>query len=317
MQFRAFLPALACIFFAASPSFGQSTGDAAGGLAQAQAYVNDAVRAFRQADYQTALEALQKAEPIAVSVDAPELASIRFNIARCYEELGRLPEALEAYQKYNILPDSPHRKERAWKAIQKLEQLVYATVTVTCAPKGALVEIVGLTKGAQLCPYQDARVKPGQYQLKVSSPGYQTSMQTITATSGAPATIQVVLKQDPISVKSSGGQIVAPPPSEESGKEMSLWPLASLGAGAAAAGVGAFFYVQASDAVTEIEALAPGTARDDKFSAFERDRVLAYSLFGVGGLLAAGAVVLYFIDSSEDGEKTTWVPTGNGVLVRF
>ncbi len=120
---------------------------AADKLAEAQALVNTAVVHFRAKEYDAALKALLEAEVLAVAANDPGLASIRFNIARCLEELERWPEALAAYETYLKLPDDSHRKARAWKAVGALEERVFGRLDVACDPPEARASLAERPKG--------------------------------------------------------------------------------------------------------------------------------------------------------------------------
>jgi len=126
---------------------------------RAQRLVNEASALFSDGEYEASLKALREAEALASEVDRSALPLIRFNIARCLQELGRYEEAIEAYQAYNKLPDASYRKQRAFKALQELEREVYGTLSVACDPVGATIEIRGTAHpGCQLDFGLDRRV---------------------------------------------------------------------------------------------------------------------------------------------------------------
>lgn len=288
-------------------------------LQQAQGHVNQASQLYLQADYEGALAQLKQAEPLAQKAKDPSLANIRFNIARCLEQLKRWPDALKAYEAYNALPDEPHRKERAWEAMQTLKTKVFGSLSVSCFPSGAIISVPGLTQqGGQPCPWQDSAVKGGNYIVSVRHPGYEDFSKEVIVTPGQSINVEASLKAK---ATVAANPLVAAAPAEPEGP-VNIWPWVVGGAGVAALGAGAAFHVLAAGDRDEAEDLPPGTERDDVVDDFKGNRTVALALYGTGGVLTAVGVVLYFMtggdDASEaDAEALRWMPTANGLRVEF
>ena len=285
-------------------------------LQQAQTLVNQASEAFKDKDFARALTALRKAEPLAAQADDPSLPRIRFNIARCLEELGQWDDAMAAYEKYNELPDASHRKERAFEAIQQLRGRVFATLSVACVPAGSLVEIAGVTKGKESCPWKSDQVKPGAYAVKISHPGHESQVKTVDVSAGKSFTVEATLKSN------------LPPQTifvdVDQGEPINYWPLLTMGAGVIVAGTGGFFTSSAIDDRDEVELLPPGEERDSFQDDFELNRNLSYVMYGTGGAIVLGGFVWWLIDyldeddDLEDGGTAFDVRPGpNGIQVRF
>ena len=69
-----------------------------------QEYLKFASKLFKAGDFEGALVQLQRAEPMLEG--HKKQALVRFNIARCFEELGRHAEALGAYERFLEDPDT-------------------------------------------------------------------------------------------------------------------------------------------------------------------------------------------------------------------
>ena len=293
------------------PSAGASTATAENeGLAQAQALVDQAAQAFAAKDYVGALNALQRAEPIAAAVRDPSLPQIRFNIARCFEQLGRYDDALAAYDRYNELPDESHRKRRAFEAVKRLRGRVFATVSVVCSPAGSLVEIAGVTKGAVSCPWRSDGVPPGAYAVKISHPGYETTIKTVEAIAGKSSSVEASLKSlAPLP------QVVGVAPS----KPINLWPWMTMGAGLVVGASGGFFTLSAIDNRRDAERLPPSSERDGLSDDFTFNRNLAYALYGTGAAMIVGGFVWWLLDEPEpDATAAIEIQPGpSGLQVRF
>lgn len=297
--------------FAASAARAQPADD----LARGQELVNRAARAYGAEEYERALELLREAEGIAAAAQDPSLPSIRFNIARCLEQLGRDEEALEAYRRYDALPDASHRKQKAYDAIKGLEQRLFAVLSVSCSPAGSAVEIAGLTPGAVPCPWQSAKVRPGAYAITVTAPGHSPASQSVQVEAGAARNVQITL--EPVAAPAVPAPFVQAEP-EEPGRPLSPLPFIGLGAGALVAGAGGVMTALAIERRDAVESTPPGDAQDDALGDFDTFRTLSYVLYGVGGALAAAGVVFFFVPvGEEDPEAARLEPGPAGFTVRF
>jgi hypothetical protein len=316
MTARVLLSVLLTVVSVTAPMTRASAGEASPTttdlLEQAQVFVNKASQLYLQSNYDGALEQLRQAEVLALKAKAPSLANIRFNIARCYEQMERWAEALEAYQIYNGLPDEPHRKEKAWAAMQTLETKVFGALSVSCFPARAQVEIAGLTSGVVTCPWQSTKVKPGTYSVAVRNPGYESQTQNVVVVAGQAANAEATLK--PL-VSSVSAELATPAPAAETPK----LPWLTIGVGVATAGVGAVFTGLALSDQDEAEGLPPGDERDDVVDSFEGQRSLSYIMYGTGGVLAVAGIVWLYLAGEDDAapESISVLPTANGLRMEF
>ena len=283
----------------------------AGLLEQAQALVNQASQAFASKDFRGALSALERAEVLAAQAKDPSLPQIRFNIARCHEELGEAKAALEAYARYNELPDESHRKQRAFEAVQRLRSQVYGTLSVVCAPQGSTVEIAGMTKGAVSCPWNSERVPPGAYAVRISHPGYESTIETVEVVAGQAFSVEATLKA--IDPPVAGLVRVAP------AEPINLWPYMTIGAGLVVGAAGGFFTTSAVDNRDDAKQLPPGERRSELVDDFKFNRNMSYILYGTGAALVVGGVVWWLLDGDSDDAPTALDirPGPTGVEVRF
>lgn len=251
-------------------------------MAGAQRAVDQASDHFRRGDFASALAALALAEPIALAANDPGLATIRFNIARCHEELGRPEDALAAYERYLGTPDDPHRKERAWNALRALEARVYGGLAIGCRPVDARIGIPGLVDPPRPCPLAADRVRPGRYELQVEAPGHLPMRRALEVAAGAPTPVEIVLVAETATVDAPSA---AP--------KHDVWPWIALGTSVLAAGAGVGFTLSALDARDEAESLPPTTRRSDAVTRFERDETLSWVGYGLGSAALAAAVTLW------------------------
>lgn len=290
-------------------------------LAEAQRHVNEASRLYLEQDFEGALAALEKAEPLAEAAKDPSLANIRFNIARCYEQLERWPEALAAYEAYNALPDDAHRKERAWAATRKLREKVFATLSVSCFPAGASVRIAGVTNGEVGCPWQSKEVRPGNYVVEVGHPGYEAASREVLVVAGKAQNVKIELRAKPsASAAVTGAAPDLTATTVEPAAPTPVLPWAVIGGGAAALVAGGVFHGLALNDKDEAEELPPSEDRDDVVESFELKRNLAFVGYGVGAAGVVAGVVLLLLDGGGDApdpEAVRLEPRSNGLVVVF
>ncbi len=294
---------------AATPPLARAQGD---DVQAAQALVNEAAQNFGAGDLAAAVKALRTAAPLAERSQPTAVPTIRFNIARCLEELERWDEALEAYEAYNPLPDQQHRKQRAWQAVQALEKRVYGAVAVTCTPGGALVRLVERPDDVRPCPARFEKVKAGPHTVRVEHPSAPQAEVEVTVEAGATATAQVALEAEvaPPVLTPVTAPVAPPAPS-------SPWPWLLMGSGVAVAGGGVVLSFLALDARDEAEAAVPGSAQDDAVDLFEQRRTLSYVAYGVGGAAVVTGIVLLFVGGDDDPQAAVAPGGPMGVTLRW
>ncbi|MFZ4736488.1 MAG: hypothetical protein ACOYM9_11115 [Bradymonadia bacterium] len=269
--------------------------DPAALMVRAQAAIDAASGKFRAGDFDGALGPLREAEALASAANDPALATVRFNIARCLEELDRPAEAVAAFERYLELPDETHRKERAWVAIRALEPRAFGTLQVSCRPAGVRLVANALEASPVLCPWQRARVAPGRYTIEAQAPGYAPTTREVEVKLGPPTFVDLELLAFPTERVVAAEQAA---PAVEAGR--GPWPWILAGAGVAALAGGALLTTSAVEARDAAETLPPGSARNSKVDTYELDERLSWGAYGLGaGALSAGLLWLFLPASTE------------------
>ncbi|MFH2009036.1 MAG: PEGA domain-containing protein [bacterium] len=187
-------------------------GLAGGPEAWARADRQEAVRLARQArqhydggEYAKAIQGYEGAYRIVGR------ASLLFNIADCYERLGKLAEAVAYYRRY-LAVCAPEKRSQVEKLIAAIRRRP-ATLMVVTRPEGAKVWI---NEKLQTWPTPfSVSVPPGKVSLRVVLPGYRVHRQQVTARPGAPLNLVVTLDKQ----TSTGPRRPAPTP----GRRPSPW----------------------------------------------------------------------------------------------
>jgi hypothetical protein len=145
------------------------------------------VELFQNSDYQRALDAFQEAYRL-----APH-ASVRLNIANCYEQLGRPVEALFHFEHYLAEADHPAAAQRREieASIRRLRGQI-GTITFQITPDGATVTI-DATDQRRSPVTEPVRVTAGRHTIEVRLEGYRTETQTVEVAGGADARVSLRL----------------------------------------------------------------------------------------------------------------------------
>lgn len=278
-------------------------------IEKAQSLVNQASRSFANGDYEVALESLKKAEELAERARDPSLASIRFNIARCHEELGQFEEALAAYERYDKMPDKPYRKEKAFKSMQALKKRVQGLLLVDCQGMAVSLSIPGVTDNAA-CPFQSERIEAGTYTVSATGPGFVPTTKSVVVQAGETARVQLR------PTRTNAVEVAAPEPEASGGNPL---PWIAMGTGVVVAGAGGVFTALAADARSEAEELPPGSERDGKVSDFDTFRATSIAAYSAGGVLAVGGLIWFLLEQnqSNDDNELTVLPAIDGISVKF
>lgn len=152
-----------------------------------QTYLDLAADLFKSGDYEGALVELQRAESLT------DLAVVRFNVARCLDELHREGDAYAAYDKYLALQDTTEgaadRHRRAKDALVRLgpaakptvsamppppppaSRAEFGTLEVSCPTPRTTVFVAGLMQTPDACPWKSSHVPVGSYDIQTTPPG--------------------------------------------------------------------------------------------------------------------------------------------------
>lgn len=279
-------------------------------LKKAQAYLDLATTLFGDKDFAGALKELQRAEPLLEGSDV--LPLVRFNIARCFEEMGRPADAVRAYQRYLTLSEeADRRRDRAREAVRLLEPKAVGGLTIECAQKGTLLRIDGLEQPNRTCPVQVKGVLGGSYPTVAAAEGFREARQTIIVEPGRMTTHRFdltpeadpTLREVQTTTRSTEGRSALP------------WII--VGAGVGAAATGAVFHVMAADTLSTLNKTAKESPGYDSLeSEYEGQRLTTFVTYGVGAALIGAGLYLWFRGDGDPADQA-FVPTPNGVMVRF
>lgn len=170
--------ALGLVLAAGLPPPALAAGDAAAPIAAR------ATKAFRQGDYARALVAFEEAVTLVERGEGAEglLPVLRFNLARCLEELGRPREAIAGFERYLEVPDSDTARARATERIAELERRFMARLVVECRPGPARLQVNGRAAGN--CGEPLTRLEPGVVEVVARRADDLVARQTFTLTAG-------------------------------------------------------------------------------------------------------------------------------------
>ena len=270
------------------------------GLRKAQAYLTLAGQLFRDKDYEGALNELRRAEPLVANSDVHPV--VRFNIARCLDELQRPGDAYRAYQRYLELSDTADtRREKARAAIDRLRSDALGSFRIKCAQERTSIVIPKLDDTVRSCPYEQDEVIAGEYVIAAALQGYEDTAQTVRVEGGGVAEVSFDL------VKL---EVVIPP------KTVSATRWGWIGAGIGAGVLGIGFHVAGYQTMDDADRtfVKDKAERDGILDEFRSQRAVAYGSYAVSAILLG---VGYYLSTSGVQGTTAVSPTPTGFQVRF
>jgi hypothetical protein len=264
--------------------------------------------AFVAGDYATAARLYESIEPLLATLPAREreLAIVRFNLGRSYDELGRRIDAIRAYRASvaGPLDEAMRGPIRARLALIEAEAL--GALEVRCAVAGARVELVGHPGGGG-CGHRFEALTPGPYVVAVQTRGGK----------------RVTVPAEVVAGRSES--VAAFGAVEAAGVEADrtfAWVLS--GAAVASLGAGVVFNVLARGDREDADAAFAAWQADrtpanrrrtlDADEATQRNATLSYTLLGVGAAIGLAAAWVW-IDGSDDAVALTPLVTPGAVGV--
>lgn len=253
-----------------------------------------------------------------------------YNLALCYEGIGRTASAWLIFRDLAQIDTNAKRKKDSTQRAEKLEGKVPQLLVK--APKGVTVTRDGkdVTK---LLGVEDP-IDPGTYHLEASAPGYVTWTSEVEVKSGV-VTVEVpALEKTAPDDQPPPPDDHPPPPPDEHDIKLDTGPHSErsagkfyggigLGvAGVAGIGVGLVFGAKASSKWSEVEDLCGSDLACDNQADLDRANTLTadaksaanLSTIAVGVGVVAAAVGTYLILTSS---HTVVAPTGDGEMVGF
>jgi hypothetical protein len=252
---------------------------------------------FKTGDYAAALPHYREAD------DAYPGAAPKHKIAVCLDKLGRIEEAVAAYEGFIAFNPGEKYADRITSSQARIDELraqLPATVMLEIEPPGVAASV---TLDGQAAAGTELQMTAGDHEIVVSAPDHESYTEKVTVSGGEKRTLSVMLKPT--------GGAVAPPPDVGGGEEdtgddagggLKIAGYVLLGAGVVSAGVATVFGVQALGAANDFDD-TPTNALADRA---EDKGLVADILYGVGGAaVIGGAVLLYLGYSADGGEDST------------
>lgn len=270
-----------------------------------------AQNAFIEKDFATAVTLYERIEPLLATLPErdKELAIVRFNLARCYDELARPVEAIDAYNKALTGPLGAELTTRVRERVGILQAQALGSLTVACAVPDARVELVGHADQGP-CGHRFERLAPGPYVVAITV-GDRRTTHPAEITAGGAARVEPFA--------------AAAAPSTGADRTFA-WILTGSAAAALATGV-AFNVLARSDAEDGDAAFAawqldmtPANRQRalDADDAAQTKATVSYTLLGVGGALGLAAAWVWLDSDDEQTALTPLVaPGGVGLAGRF
>lgn len=294
---------LLSVLLVAAPVFA-ATPAAKTDVERAKDAFNWAQRLYKQARY---TEAVAKFEEAWLLKPHPV---VRYNIGRCHEQLGDLPQAMRAYRDYlRLAPDAKDR-EIVSDAIANLERRLQdkgvQQVLVYAEPSSAIISIDGRVLGTSPASVE---LSPGNHQVVVSATAHETQQRAFVLTAQRSVELSFSLKtvaDAPVAVVTPAMvPVELPPPTpplvatvqEPPARKPRIATWVTGGAALAGAGVAAGLFAGSAGTVGELRALERPRAEQDVLAARAQDLqtggVVAASLAGAA---LVTAVVLFFVE---------------------
>jgi tetratricopeptide (TPR) repeat protein len=218
------IAALLLIASVPNPTRAEESG---GDLEAAQVHHDRGLDHYRQARYAEALAEFEAAHEI-----APTPANL-FNLARCFEQLRRFPEAIDTLDRYLLtLALDEERRERA----QLLRDRLAATpgrADVRSDPSGAVIRVDGQPEG--ITP-GNLELPPGRHQLELRLEGHLAAQRELEIEPGSQQEFAIELTPEVAPEPPEPLQVE--PESHTAPERSSPWPWVLTGAGLALAGTG-------------------------------------------------------------------------------
>jgi hypothetical protein len=259
----------------------------------------------------------------------PQLGT-QYNLALCYERLGKLASAWVTFSELAARDSNAGRKADSSKRARKLEPKLTKMVIRTAEPTPGLV-ITQDGADVTLLVGTESPVDAGTYQFEARAPGRRTWTQPVTVTGeGRVVTIDVpVLDVDVSAAPTTPAPDDAATPlprvddtaPSRSGRTRRLIGLGVGGAGVLSVVVGSVFGVQAMGLKSDADDLCGGdiddctgdvSASQDKIDDARSKATLSTVFVGVGLAAVAGGAVLYFTAPSNSERSASLTPVIDG-----
>lgn len=120
--------------------------------------------------------------------------NVTFNIARCYEELGRYEAAYQRYTDYVRVETNPDDRSAAEEALARIAPKV-ALIRVESTPPGATIYVERRDLGARGVTPRTLAVAPGETRIVTELDGHRPSEGSVKAVTGGMSELDLQLEQ--------------------------------------------------------------------------------------------------------------------------
>jgi hypothetical protein len=283
-------------------------------LSQARARFQQGTELEQAGNWAAALQAFREVGQVKMT------PQVRYHIALCEENLGKLVAALGGYELAAADADAvgPGFREEVESSIQRLQaRIPHLTIERGPGAQAATIVLDGVTLGASSVGVP-VPVDPGPHTLSASAPGYEDFSTTIEVAEGGEETVDVELTklEQP---REEPSETVAPPEAEKEQKASELRTISYVVGGVGAASLvasGVFYYLLRSN-TSDIEKICghDGTCKGDLENDSQVKQVqdlnskiarYYYLSFVTGGLAVAGlgtAAYLYVRSNQQTKEN--------------
>jgi hypothetical protein len=243
-----------------------------------------------QGNYAGALPDFQRADALWPG------AAPKYNIALCYDKLGRNAEAIAAYRTFiNSNPGAKYadRVVAAGRRISELEGKLEGTVALAVTPpniQGMTVKI----DGAPAAAGPELKVPPGRHTIEIVAPGYQPFKQEVDVVGGQRLDLPVTLTPAPVTPP--------PQPKKKSNKTANALRIAgfvTLGVTVVGGVLTTAFGVMALGNASDFDETPTEELADDA----ERNALIADVSLGVTGAAGIATIILLAAGFSMKSEQ--------------
>jgi hypothetical protein len=297
----------------AGAALAQPTGAKQSEVDRARRMGEQGVALFEKGQHAEALVLFERAEALH---HAPTLV---LYIARSYDKMGRLLEALKYYRELlaeELDPDGPGQFEDARAAAHgEVDLLIPRIPTVTITTEGAPETSITVKVNGKVVPrlkWQRLEIDPGEHTFEATAEGYQTATRNVVVPEGARNEVSLTL-----------GALFIDTPSAPEDDSLPLGPAwIAMGTGAAALIVGAItgglHLAKVDDLKARCSADSHCPAADaEEASSAQTLATISTATFIIGGVLAAaGATYAIVVITTEDDSAAAEVST-DGLRFRF
>jgi tetratricopeptide (TPR) repeat protein len=282
--------------------------------------------AYQAGDHARAVEAFEQADRLG----AP--ASNLYNLARSYEQLGRVVDALRAYDRYLESPDIP--ADRRARATELRDQLAATPgrVVVRSTPEGASLEVDGQPDPGGAATPATLSLAPGPHTIAARLDGHRPASGEVVVEPGGEHEVTLVLEAaveappDPGPVEPMvEAATVEPQPEAVPGHRSSAGAWVLFGGGLLVAAVGCVLDVVAYTRAEDAQGFDDIGEYDAWYDLVGNAALAGDVLVGVGAAAFVAGLVWLLVDRRGNRDRSVaragrpWgvAPTGAGLALQL